>query len=269
MNYHDSDNNDVDHGYAKYLVAGGTIGALLTLPFGGGFGLVWSLGLVGNSALITYGAGAIAFAGYSVAGTLGAMGALAYKMCRDKMYDYAFIDPDAGSWVTSILYECVRKLAGYETRVDFFNMVKKSRNNLVDAMKKVINESTNTQACTLWLYNHDPDAPLSKNAEHLLDVERRLCEFVATAADAIAKVLDEVVSPSDDDIRFFMGSTTPQKLPDALRLAYGLEQQADIMRMRAAAEGFVDVRRALPQYFTKIKPLGAGVKSISIDGLYD
>ena len=73
----------------------------------------------------------------------------------------------------------------------------------------------------------------------------------------------------DDDIRFFMGCTTPQKLPDALRLAYGLEQQADIMRMRAAAEGFVDARMALPQYFTKIKPLGAGVKSISIDGLYD
>ena len=245
MNYHDPVNGDANYDYTKYLVAGSAIGALLTLPFGGGSGLAWMLGLVGKGTLLAYGAGAAAMAGYSAAGTLGAVGALAYKMCRDKMYDYAFIDPDAGSWVTSVLYKCVRRLADYKTRGDF-NMVKKSLDNLADAMKKVIEESSNKQACTLWLYNHDPDVPLFKGAELLLNVECRLCEFVATAADAIAKVLDEVVSPSDDDIRFFMGSTTPQKLPDALRLAYGLEQQADIMRMRAAAEGFVDVRRALP-----------------------
>jgi hypothetical protein len=132
----------------------------------------------------------------------------------------------------------------------------------------VIDESSKTQAYTLWLYNHDPDAPLSQGAELLLKVEERLCEFVATAADAISKVLYEIVSTSNDDVRFFMGGTS-QKLPDSLRLAYGLEQQADIMRMRAANEGLVDARRALPQYFSKIKPLGSGVKSISIEELYD
>ena len=268
MNYHDPVNNDGDQSYAKYLVAGAAAGALLTLPFGGGLGLALRLGLIGKDVLFTGGAWAAAMAGYSAAGTLGAIGSLAYKMCRDKMYDYAFIDPDAGSYVASVLNNCVSRLAGYETRGDF-NMVKKSLDNLVDAMKKVIDESSKTQACTLWLYNHDPDAPLSQGAEQLLKVEERLCEFVATAADAISKVLDEVVSPSNDDVRFLMGCTMSQKLPDSLRLAYGLEQQGDIMRMRAASEGFVDAHRALPQYFTKIKPLGEGVKSISIDGLYD